>query len=62
MKRTSWALLAFVGSLLFLVLLIKDWEIKEGVNRLSKMNQSAVEPDPNLKLVFERSPYMRTER
>jgi hypothetical protein len=62
MKWTSWAILAFVGSLLFLVLFIKDWEIRAGVNRLSKMNQSAVEADPNLRLVSERSPYMRTER
>jgi hypothetical protein len=56
------AILAFVGSLLFLVLFVKDWEIRAGVNRLSKMNQSAVEADPNLRLVSERSPYMRTER
>jgi hypothetical protein len=62
MKWTSWAFLAFVGSLIFLVVFIKDWQIKTGVDRLSKMNQSAVEADPNLKLVSERSPYMRTER
>jgi hypothetical protein len=62
MKWTSWTFLAFVGSLIFLVVFIKDWEIKTGVDRLSKMNQSAVEADPNLKLVSERSPYMRTER
>ena len=35
MKWTSWAFLAFVGSLLFLVLYIKDSEIKGGVDRLS---------------------------
>jgi hypothetical protein len=62
MKWTSWAFLTFVGSLIFLVVFIKDWQIKTGVDRLSKMNQSAVETDPNLKLVSERSPYMRTER
>jgi hypothetical protein len=62
MKWTSWGFLAFVGSLIFLVVFIKDWEIKTGVDRLSKMNQSAVEGDPDLKLVSERSPYMRTER
>jgi hypothetical protein len=36
-----------------------------GVDRLSRMKlppQSALEADPNLKLVSERSPYMRTER
>ena len=35
MKWTSWAFLAFVGSLIFLVLFIKDREIKAGVDRLS---------------------------
>jgi hypothetical protein len=35
MKWTSWAFLAFVGSLLFLVLYIKDSEINGGVDRLS---------------------------
>jgi len=44
------------------VLYIKDQEIKTGVARLSKMNQSALEADPDLKLVSERSPYMRDER
>jgi hypothetical protein len=65
MKWTSWAFLAFVGSLIFLVLFLKDWEIRAGVDRLSKMNaspQSALESDPDLKLVSERSPYMRSER
>jgi hypothetical protein len=62
---TSWAFLAFVGSLAFLVLFIKDWEIKTSIDRLSKMNlppQSALDADPNLKLVSERIHYMRTER
>jgi hypothetical protein len=36
-KWTSWTLLAFVGSLLFLVLYIKDAEIRAGVDRLSHM-------------------------
>jgi hypothetical protein len=65
MKWTSWAFLAFVGSLVFLVLFIKDWEVKRGVDRLSRMHvspQSALDADPDLKLVSERSPYMRTER
>ena len=64
MKRTSWAFLAFVGSI-FLVLFMADRETKVGVDRLSKMKvapQSSLEADPNLKLVSERSPYMRTER
>jgi len=64
-KWTSWAFLAFVGSLAFLVLFIKDWKIQTGVDRLSRMYvspQSTLDADPNLKLVSERSPYMRTER
>ena len=65
MKWTSWAFLAFVGSIIFLVLFMADRETKVGVDRLSRMKvapQSSLEDDPNLKLVSERSPYMRTER
>jgi hypothetical protein len=65
MKWTSWSFLAFIGSLIFLALFIKDWQIKAGIDRLSKVSlkpQSALEGDPGLKLVSERSPYMRTER
>jgi hypothetical protein len=61
----SWSILAFVGSLIFLVLFIKDWETKMGADRLSRMklpHHSALDADPNLKLVSESSPYMRTER
>jgi len=64
-KWTSWAFLAFVGSIIFLVLFMADRETKVGVDRLSRMKvapQSSLEDDPNLKLVSERSPYMRTER
>jgi hypothetical protein len=53
MKWTSWAFLGFLGSLIFLVVFIKDRKIKTGVDRLSEMNQSAIEADPNLKLVSE---------
>jgi hypothetical protein len=65
MKWTSWALLAFLGSLAFLVLFIADRQMNAGVDRLSRMKippQSALDADPDLKLVSERSPYMRTER
>jgi hypothetical protein len=65
MKWTSWAFLAFVGSLIFLVLFIKDGEFKAGVDRLSRTKispQSELDADPDLKLVSERSPYMRSER
>ncbi len=65
MKWTSWAFLAFLGSLAFLVLFIADRQMNAGVDRLSSMKippQSALDADPDLKLVSERSPYMRTER
>ena len=48
-----------------LVLFIEDYQIKAGVERLSEMRvspQSALDADPDLKLVSERSPYMRDER
>jgi hypothetical protein len=40
MKLTSWAFLAFIGSLIFLVLFIKDQEVRMGVDRLRKLNAS----------------------
>jgi hypothetical protein len=61
----SWNVLAFVGSLIFLVLFIKDWETKMDGQKLSRMklpHHSALDVNPNLKLVSERSPYVRTER
>ena len=63
MKWTSWAFLAFMGALAFLVLIIADYEMDSGVDRLSKMKlRSTLDADPNLKLISEGSPYMRTER
>ena len=44
MKWTSWAFLAFLGSLAFLVLFIADHEMNAGVDRLSS--------GPNLTLRF----------
>jgi hypothetical protein len=64
MKWTFWAFLAFLGSLGFLVLFIADQQMNAVVDRLSTMklpSQSALDADLNLKLVSERSPYMRTE-
>jgi hypothetical protein len=61
----SWSILAFVGSLVVLVLFIKDWETKMDGQKQSRMklpHHSALDADPNLRLVSERSPYMRTER
>lgn len=38
-------------------------EMDAGVDRLSEMKlRSTLDADPNLKLISERSPYMRTER
>jgi hypothetical protein len=65
MKEVSWAFLAFVGSLIFLVLFIADRQMNAGLDRLSKVRippQSVLDADPDLKLITERSPYMRTER
>jgi hypothetical protein len=64
MKWSSWCVLAFVGSLIFLMLHVKDQQITTGVDRLKKWTapQSVLEADPDLKLISERSPYMRTER
>ena len=62
-KLTSWAFLAFVGSLAFLVLFIKDWETKMDDQKRSRMRlPHHSDADPNLKLVSGRSPYMRAER
>jgi hypothetical protein len=63
MKLTSWGVLAFVGSLLFLMLFIKDWETKMDAEKLSRMtlpHHSGL--NANLMIVSERSPYMRNER
>jgi hypothetical protein len=65
MKLTSWGVLAFGGSLLFLMLFIKDWETKMDAEKLSRMklpHHSGLNAEPNLMLVSERSPYMRNER
>ena len=61
MKGTSWA---FLGALAFLVLFIADQQMNAGIDRLSTMRlrpQSALDADPNLKVISERSLYMRNE-
>jgi hypothetical protein len=63
--KIPWAFLAFIGSLIFLVLFIADRQMNADVDRLSTVKispQSALDADPALKLITERSPYMRTER
>ena len=65
MKGISWAFLAFVGSLIFLVLFIAERQMNAGVDGLSKVRiprQSVLDADPDLKFITERSPYMRSER
>jgi len=65
MQRKYWGFLALLGSLIFLVLFIADRQRRADVDKLSEEQlppRSSLEADPNLKLVTERSPYMRTER
>jgi hypothetical protein len=48
-----------------LVLVLEDYQIRAGVERLSEMRVSpdpSLSADPNLRLVSEQSPYMRDER
>jgi hypothetical protein len=63
-KLPFFAFLAFLGGLIFLAVFIVDRQTDAGVDRVSRMRrpQSVLEADPSLKLVSERSPYMRTER
>jgi hypothetical protein len=63
MKWTFFVICA--GFLSSLMLFLKDREVTAGVERLAEMrlaHAQALDADPNLKLVSERSPYMRTER
>ena len=63
MQLNSWGILAFFGSFILLVFFIKDWETKTDAEKNSRIpRHSGLNADPNLKLVSERSPYMRTER
>ena len=65
MEYTPWTILALVGSVILLVLFIKDWETKMDAEKLSRMtlpHHSGLNVDPDLMLVSERSPYMRNER
>jgi len=62
----KWTFLTFSAVFFItLVLFIQDAEIKAGVERLSEMKalpQPSFDADPNLRLVSQRSPYMRDER
>lgn len=63
----KWTLLILCAGFFIttLVLCIEDYQISAGVERLSEMrisSQPSLYADPDLKLVSERSPYMRDER
>jgi hypothetical protein len=64
MKLPYFAFLALVGAFAFLILFIADREKKAGEDQLSvyRIPHSALDADPDLKLVTTLSPYMRTER
>jgi hypothetical protein len=60
-----WLFVLLVGGLVHLILFTADREISAGVDRLSEArlgHPDALNVDPNLKLVSERSPYTRNER
>ena len=65
MKMSFFAFVAFLGLSAFSILFIADRERKAGEDRLSEYkfsDHSALDTDPDLKLMPARSPYMRTER
>ena len=64
MKLGYFAYLALLGGLVFLILFIADRQEILGEDRLPVYNipHSALDADPDLKLVSTQSPYMRTER
>jgi hypothetical protein len=60
-----WLFVVFVGAFAHLILFTADREIRAGIDRLAEVKlvrPGALDLDPNLKLVSERSPYMRNER
>jgi hypothetical protein len=64
MKLPYFAFLALVGAFVFLIIFIADRERKAGEDRFSvyRTPHSALDADPDLKLVSNHSPYMRNER
>ncbi len=65
MPLRFWLFIAVAGGLAHLVLAIADREINDGVHRLAELpsvDRSSLDADPDLKLVSQRSPYMRNER
>jgi hypothetical protein len=65
MNRTLLAVLAFLGTLAFLVLFLADREMQASLERLSGYKfppRSAPDENPGLKLGSTHSRYIRTER
>jgi hypothetical protein len=60
MRRASLAVIALLGAIAFLAFFMTDRQSQPGVERTGL--RSALDADPDLKLVTARSPYMRTER
>jgi hypothetical protein len=62
----SWPILAFLSCLMFLVLFVTDWEMREHLDNLSRRTLApapSLRDDPDhLKHVTEQSPFMRSER
>jgi len=61
----SWPFLALLGSLIFLVLFIAGWQMREHLNNLSRIkfpSQSSLYADPDPEFVTGRNAYMRPER
>jgi hypothetical protein len=59
--RRKW--LRFVAcASVFVTILLSYPDRTDPAKRLSKVPQSSLDADPNLKLVSESSPHMRTER
>jgi hypothetical protein len=54
------AVIALLGAIAFLAFFMTDRHSQPGVERTGL--GSALDADPDLKLVTARSPYMRTER
>jgi hypothetical protein len=65
MNWKLWVFLCSIGSVLFLMLSPADHHTKTGADGLSKLRVAPhwlLQADPDLRVVSERSPYMRTER
>jgi hypothetical protein len=65
MQLRFWLFVAATGGLAHLILFMADREISAGVDRLAGVKLArpgALDVEADLKLVSERSPYMRNER